>query len=171
MSRSPRLRSAVVAGVLLATAVPMVATATAPHLTCAPTPVGRWETIRVQSFTPISGIAASDHDVVETYSLARTKPQDVAATNGYTVLLSHTHGCAWSKAFELNPTVSGTQSFVGAQSHRLGGPGRRRRDGGGAGGHRVGEPTAHPAQHERGYVGIVGVVRQRTARPGCSRWG
>lgn len=114
--RAPRTRSAVFAGVLLATAVPMVATATAPHLSCAPKPVDNWETIQVDNFQPISGIAASDHDVVEAYSVDNQSPQNVAVTNGYSVLESHSHGCSWNRAYHFDATVSANQTFLGANA-------------------------------------------------------
>ncbi len=115
-SARPRLRAALVAGALLATAVPVAAFATAPHLTCAPKPVGRWETIRVAPFTPVSGLNGSDHDVVETYTVNESTPQNVAASNGFAILLSKSNGCAWNRVFELSPTVTGSQPFLGTGS-------------------------------------------------------
>ncbi len=109
----PRFRAALVSGALLVAAVPAVALATAPHLSCAPKPVGRWEAIKVAPFAPVSGLNGSDHDVVETYTVNEQKPQNVATTNGYAIQVSKSHGCAWSRVFELSPTVTGSQPFLG----------------------------------------------------------
>ncbi len=98
------------------TAVPVAALATAPHLSCAPKPIGRWETIRVAPFAAVSGLNGSDHDVVEAYTVNEQKPQNVATTNGYAIQLSSSHGCSWNRVFELSPTVTASQPFLGTGS-------------------------------------------------------
>ncbi|MGZ6827068.1 MAG: hypothetical protein ACXVGH_09770, partial [Mycobacteriales bacterium] len=50
---------------------------------------------------------------MRTYTVDETRPQDVAATNGTTVLISRTNGCDWSKALELSLAPSGAQPFSG----------------------------------------------------------
>jgi hypothetical protein len=103
-----------VAGALLATSLPFTAFATAPHLTCGPKQVGRWETIPVPSFRPVSGLEAPDR--ITAYTVDRARPQDVAVTNGVRVQVSHSNGCGWSDAFSLDPFATDTQSFVGTGS-------------------------------------------------------
>ncbi len=112
----PRLRATLVVAALLAGATPLVANATAPHLTCAPKPVGRWEVITIAPFRPISGLSASNTDTVTAYSLDRQAPQNVVATNGSSIQVSRSHGCAWSTSFELDPALSGSQTFVGSNA-------------------------------------------------------
>ena len=112
----PRLRAVLVSAAVLVTAVPLVSQATAPHLTCGVKQTGSWERIPVSAFQPVNGISGSTSDTVTTYAVERTKPQVVAATNGYTVKLSHTHGCDWSTAVTLSATPTGAMPFVGATS-------------------------------------------------------
>ena len=119
MRSRPRVRAALVLGALLSTAVPLAVpllASGATHLTCGVTQTGRWERIPVRSFQPVSGISASTSDTVTAYGLDRGAAQDVAATNGYTVQVSHTHGCAWSKGVDLSATPTGAQPFLGTQS-------------------------------------------------------
>ncbi len=112
----PRLRAALLAGAVLVTAAPLVSQAIAPHLTCGVKQTGQWERIPVDNFAPITGISGSQADSVAAYTVDEERPQDVAATNGYTVLLSRTHGCAWKKSFDLSAAVTGGQPFVGGAS-------------------------------------------------------
>jgi hypothetical protein len=106
-----RLRAALVAGGLLATTLPFTASAIAPHLTCGPKQTGRWETIPVRAFQPVSGLTAPD--AVTAYTVDRMRPQDVAVTNGVRVQVSHSNGCDWDNAVELAPLTSASQPFVG----------------------------------------------------------
>jgi hypothetical protein len=103
-----------VAGALLAISVPFTASATAPHLTCGPKQVGRWETVPVPSFAAVSGLSAPD--TVTAYTVDRMRPQDVAVTNGVRVQLSHSNGCAWDDAVALDPVPTTSQPFVGSGS-------------------------------------------------------
>jgi hypothetical protein len=112
----PRLRAALVAGALLATAAPLMAQAMAPALTCGVKQTNRWERIPIRSFQPINGIAASQNDTVTAYTVDEYRPQDLAATNGSTIQLTHTHGCIWSKSLELSPAPSLAQPFPGVTS-------------------------------------------------------
>jgi hypothetical protein len=109
-----RTRAALVTGALLVVSLPFAADATAPHLTCGPKQVGRWETVPVPAFHAVSGLAAPD--AVTAYTVDRARPQDVAVTNGARVQISHSNGCAWSDAVALDPAVTATQPFVGAGS-------------------------------------------------------
>ena len=113
---SGRRRAALLAGALIVVAVPVTASAYAPHLTCGVKQTGRWERIPVRAFQPVSGIAASQNDVVTTYAVDAVRAQDVAATNGSTVQLSRSNGCDWGNAFELSPTPTTTQPFAGVGS-------------------------------------------------------
>ena len=113
-SARPRLRSALVAAALLATATPLVAQAMAPALTCGVRQSGRWERIPVDAFQSVNGIQASQNDAVTAYTVDETRPQDLAVTNGSTVLLTHSNGCAWTKSLDLSATPSGSQPFSGA---------------------------------------------------------
>jgi hypothetical protein len=106
-----RLRAGLLAGGLLATTLPLTASAIAPHLTCGPKQTGRWETIPVRAFQPVSGLTAPDS--VTAYTVDRTRPQDVAVTNGVRVQVSHSNGCDWDNAVELSPLTSAEQPFLG----------------------------------------------------------
>jgi hypothetical protein len=101
-----------VAGVLLVAGAPIVADAVAPHLTCGPKQVGRWETIPVPVFQPVQGLQSSD--TIRAYGLDEDAPENVVVTNGTRVLLSSTHGCAWQSSFALTPGVTTSQPYVGA---------------------------------------------------------
>jgi hypothetical protein len=109
-----RFRAAAVIGALLATGLPLVAGAVAPHLTCGVPQRGSWETIKVREFQPVSGLSAPD--VVTAYGLDTDRPQDVVVTNGVRLQLSETHGCDWTNGFALDPGVTGSQTFPGATS-------------------------------------------------------
>jgi hypothetical protein len=95
-----RTRAALLTGALLVTTLPLTASAVAPHLTCGPKQVGRWETIPVRAFQPVSGIASTD--AVTAYTVDRMRPQDVAVTNGVRVQVSHSNGCDWQNAVALD---------------------------------------------------------------------
>lgn len=110
----PRLRAALAAAGVLLAATPWVSHALAPHLTCGVQQTGRWERIPVPAFQPVSGISASQDDAVSSYTVDETAPQDVAATNGTTVLVSRTNGCDWTKALELALAPTASQPFSGA---------------------------------------------------------
>ena len=110
----PRLRTALLLGAVLVTGTPVVATALAPHLQCGVTQTGRWERLPVPAFKAISGIGASTRDTLTAYSVDRTRPQNVVATNGYRVQLSRSHGCAWHDAYALSPAPTTNQPFAGA---------------------------------------------------------
>jgi hypothetical protein len=112
----PRLRAALLAGAVLATALPVLAHATATHLGCNVKLTNRWERIPVSQFQPINGIGASATDTIASYTVDGQRTQDVAATNGYSVQLSNSHGCAWSTAYELSATPTAAQPFAGAAS-------------------------------------------------------
>ena len=109
-----RTRAALVTGALLVTSLPFTASATAPHLTCGPKQVGRWETIKVPAFHAVSGLDTPDR--ITAYTVDRARPQDVAVTNGVRVQISHTNGCGWFDAVALDPFATSTQSFVGTGS-------------------------------------------------------
>jgi len=106
----PRTRAALVVSALFAVSLPFVASATAPHLTCGPKQVGRWETIPVRSFEPVSGLSAPD--TVTAYTVDRLRPRDVAVTNGVRLLISHSNGCDWDDAVALDPLVDPASSIV-----------------------------------------------------------
>jgi hypothetical protein len=109
-----RTRAALLAGVVLATTVPLVASAAAPHLTCGPKQTGRWEQIPVRAFPPVSGLTSKD--TVAAFTVDSVRPYDVAATNGARILLSQSNGCDWSNGYALDPLASKTQPFVGQES-------------------------------------------------------
>ncbi|HUR52343.1 MAG TPA: vWA domain-containing protein [Mycobacteriales bacterium] len=109
-----RLRAVLVASGLLATALPFTASAIAPHLTCGPKQTGRWESIPVRPFQPVSGLTSPD--VVTAYTVDRLRPQDVAVTNGVRVQVSHSNGCDWENGLALAPLTSPSQPFVGNSS-------------------------------------------------------
>jgi hypothetical protein len=107
-----RTRAALLTGALLVTTLPFTASAIAPHLTCGPKQVGRWETIPVRAFQPVSGLAGTD--AVSAYTVDRVQPQDVAVTNGVRVQVSHSNGCDWENSLALDPVASASQPFVGS---------------------------------------------------------
>lgn len=109
-----RTRAVLLSGALLVTTLPFTASAIAPHLTCGPKQVGRWETIPVRAFQPVSGLASTD--AISAYTVDRLRPQDVAVTNGVRVQVSHSNGCDWENAVALDPAVTSAQPFVGAGS-------------------------------------------------------
>lgn len=109
-----RLRSAVLAAVVLVTGLPLAAGAFAPHLTCGPKQTGRWETIPVRPFQPVSGMSSSD--TVTAYGLDPRAPQDVVVTNGVRVQVSDSHGCEWRNGIALDPVATGSPPFPGATS-------------------------------------------------------
>ncbi|MDP9183306.1 MAG: hypothetical protein M3P04_11085, partial [Actinomycetota bacterium] len=109
-----RMRAVLVTSALLATTLPFTASATAPHLTCGPKQTGRWDTIPVRAFTPVSGLDTPD--VVTAYTVDRVRPQDVAVTNGARIQMSHSNGCAWTNAVALDPLANADQPFVGTGS-------------------------------------------------------
>ena len=109
-----RTRAALLSGALLVTTLPFTASAIAPHLTCGPKQVGRWETVPVRPFQPVSGLSSTD--AISAYTVDRVRPQDVAVTNGVRVQVSHSNGCDWENAVALDPVASASQSFVGAGS-------------------------------------------------------
>ncbi|MCU1595975.1 MAG: exo-alpha-sialidase, partial [Frankiales bacterium] len=111
-----RWRAAFATGVVLASAVPLAATAIAPHLQCGVTQTGRWERIPVAPFKFVNGISASSKDSISSYSVDAAQPQNVGVTNGYRVQVSRSHGCAWSDAFALSPTPKAGQPFAGVAS-------------------------------------------------------
>ena len=110
----PRLRAALAVGVVLVISTPLLAQAIAPHLTCGVTQSGRWERIPVPNFQSIDGIAASDQDVIAAYTVDKDQAQDLAATNGSSITLTHSNGCAWATAFALSAAPTATQPFSGA---------------------------------------------------------
>ncbi|MGB8651920.1 MAG: vWA domain-containing protein [Mycobacteriales bacterium] len=110
----PRLRAAAALAAVLAGGLPLVAQATAPHLTCGVRQSGSWERIPVDAFQPIPGM--STRDAVSAYTVDELRPQDLAATNGATILLSASNGCDWRTSFTLSPTATGAQPFVGSVS-------------------------------------------------------
>jgi hypothetical protein len=116
----PRWRSALLAGALLVGSAPFVAQALAPALSCAGNQTGRWERIPVKAFAPLSGLPASQNDAVTAYSVSRSAAENVAATNGSTVLLSRSHGCGWATAFNLSATPTASQAFAGVNTSLVG---------------------------------------------------
>ncbi len=109
-----RWRAALLAGAVLTTATPLVASALAPHLTCGVTQTGRWERIPVRTFKPVNGLSSSD--AVTAYTVDRTRAENVVATNGTRIQLSRSNGCDWDDSFALSATPTGAQPFSGATS-------------------------------------------------------
>lgn len=109
-----RTRAVLLSGALLVTTLPFTASAIAPHLTCGPKQVGRWETIPVRPFQPVSGLPGTD--AISAYTVDRVRPQDVAVTNGVRVQVSHSNGCDWENSLALDPVASASQPFAGASS-------------------------------------------------------
>jgi hypothetical protein len=106
-----RTRAALLTGALLVATLPFTASAIAPHLTCGPKQVGRWESIPIRDYQPVSGLTPQPQTTA--YTVDRVRPQDVAVTNGQRVQISHSNGCDWENAVALDPAASASQPFVG----------------------------------------------------------
>ncbi|HUR15299.1 MAG TPA: vWA domain-containing protein [Mycobacteriales bacterium] len=109
-----RTRAALLMGGLLASTLPLTASAIAPHLTCGPKQVGRWESIPVRDFQDVPGLPAQP--ALTAYTVDRVRPQDVAVTNGQRVQLSRSNGCDWANSLALDPGATAEQPFVGSGS-------------------------------------------------------
>jgi hypothetical protein len=110
----PRLRSALFAGAVLATTVPLFALADSPALRCGVKQVGYWERLPVDEFKAVSGLASPNR--VTGYTVDEKSPQSLAATNGTRIQTTGDHGCSWQDSFVLSPGINSTQSFVGTTS-------------------------------------------------------
>jgi hypothetical protein len=113
--RSLGWRAALAAGAVLLGAVPPVASAFAPPLTCRDVKtVQGWQLIPIQTFQPIEGVTSSDR--VTGYSLAATEPQHVTVTNGKRIKVSSTNGCSWDNGLTLGLQPSGDVPLTGTTS-------------------------------------------------------
>ena len=103
---SLRWRASVAAAALLAAAVPTVASAFSPRLTCRTASLaGSWQKVAVEAFRPVQGVATVD--TVTGYAVDADQPGTVVATNGTSIKRSTHAGCEWDDVFALGlqPTI------------------------------------------------------------------
>ena len=113
--RSLHWRAALAGTAVLVGAVPLVASAYAPPLTCRDvTTVQGWQRIPVQEFQPIQGVSSSDK--VTGYSLAATSPNRVTVTNGKQLKVSSRNGCDWDNGLTLGLQPTGPVPLTGTTS-------------------------------------------------------
>jgi hypothetical protein len=97
---SLRWRAALAGTAVIAVAVPAVSSAVSPALTCRNvTSQGSWQTVAVDPFRPVQGVATTDR--VTAYALDGARPGTVVATNGTSIQRSLHAGCEWADVFSL----------------------------------------------------------------------
>lgn len=102
-----RLRAALAAAVAAPLLIgPVGADAASGPLSCpAATKAGLFQRLPIEAFRGVPSVQT--RDVVSGYALDEQRPERVLATNGNTIKLSTSHGCAWEDALVLEASASG----------------------------------------------------------------
>ncbi len=111
-----RLRAALAAAVAAPLLIgPVGADAASGPLTCpAASKAGLFQRLPIEAFRGVASVQT--RDVVTGYALDERRPERVLATNGNTVKLSTSHGCAWDDVLVLEASASGSVPLSGVTS-------------------------------------------------------
>lgn len=111
-----RLRAALAAAVAAPLLIgPVGADAASGPLTCpAATKAGLFQRLPIEAFRGVPSVQT--RDVVTGYALDERRPERVLVTNGNTVKLSTSHGCAWDDSLVLEASASGSVPLSGVTS-------------------------------------------------------
>lgn len=111
-----RLRAALAAAVAAPLLIgPVGADAASGPLTCpAATKAGLFQRLPIEAFRGVPSVQT--RDVVTGYALDEKRPERVLATNGNTIKLSTSHGCAWDDVLVLEASASGSVPLSGVTS-------------------------------------------------------